>query len=362
MRTKATLSGIRWPAQAWNVLKRRTAASGAARPRPGKLRRLAGLALLALVAGPSVAQASTEKSELAWDWDRPHRYYVEAEVLLPRAIWFMSEFNKEQRTIGFQVRTVLACDAGVKERKRVREVMCTLEDVGLQAAGMPKKEGLLQPILEELDQRLTGAAVQIQVRTDGRLVNVDMEGLDRRNRRVGSMNENLRIVMSRTIAGLDLELPRQAPPVGEVWPQYQNWTMQAPSAVGTSGSSELLHKIREVRPDGTLLIESGGRGMIVPGGGLDLFETRFAAFAVFDPSTGALVERTWSAVGEPTASSASAEGIRGLKYVQRGRLKRLAEGEQVDVGETLEVTPPGLTPTTLQLWPDFGMTPVPMSR
>lgn len=321
----------------------------------------AALATAALAyTGPAAAENGDGPTELAWNWDEPRRIYIEAEVLTPQPIWFTAEFNKEQRAIAFQVRAVLACGGGEVERKRVREVLCAIEDIGVQAAGMPAKEGLLQPILEELDDRLSESQAQLQVRVDGRIVNLDMEGLDRRNRRVGAMNENLRLVMSRALAGLDLEFPDSSVSLDEVWPQYHNWVMQAPSAVGTSGMSELLHKLREVRPDGTVLIETGGRGMIIPGETTNKYDTKVVAFAIFDPEEGFLVERTWAATGIPTASSGSNEGGAGLHYIQRGRMKLLGPDEQVDVGETAEVSPPGVAPTTLQLWPSLGATPNPI--
>ncbi|MBW2253292.1 MAG: hypothetical protein JRI25_01690, partial [Deltaproteobacteria bacterium] len=45
-------------------------------------------------------------------------------------------------------------------------------------------------------------------------------------------------------------------------------------------------------------------------------------------------------MGTPTASSATAEGARGIEYIQRGKILYLADGAPTpDLGETVEVSP-----------------------
>src|SRR5690606_1847883 len=110
---------------------------------------------------------------------------------------------------------------------------------------------------------------------------------------------------------------------------------------------ETLHRVEEVLPDGRFVVASAADAVIVPGGGDDKYQTHLSSWSVFDPVAGFLTERAWNAHGRPTASSAAAEGLAGLPYNQIGRLRLLEPGEQVDVGETREVAPPGITPTTL---------------
>lgn len=303
------------------------------------------------------APAADDVAGLEWRWDKPHRYYLEAEVRLPQVMWFMSEFNKEERAIAFQVRTIFDCDAGVQERKRVREVTCRIDDIALTGAGLPKKQGMLEPILLEFDERLTAASMSLQIRNDGRIVNIGLDDLDRRNRRGGAIIENLRLILARSLAGLDLQFPKPNQVADGVWAQYDNLLMQAPSMLGTAGSSEVVHKVVERRPDGTLVIESAGKGVIVPGGGANAYATSMAAFGTYQPELGVLLERSWTVEGKPTAGSVVSQGFEGLPYIQRGRLKLLGQGEQVDVGETREVTAPGVTPSALQQWPVLGATP-----
>lgn len=323
------------------------------------------LALLALVGearaddttppgAAELASSPPAASALQWRWDTPRRLLFEVDVRLPYPMWFAAEHNKEQRAVAYQVRAVLDCSPATAERKRAVQVDCRVEDIGLTAAGMPAKEGLLEPILQEFDQRLSTASLQLQLRRDGRILNVDIEGLERSRRRDGEIHETFRLMLSRAVAGLDLQFDPAPVSMGTVWPQYQSWIMGAPTDVGTSGSVEMLHRVEEIRPDGRVVLASAAEGLVVPGGGVDKYSVRFSSVSVFDTSSGFLTERVWSAQGRPTASSAAAEGLAGHPYDQIGRLRLLEDGEQVDVGETREVAPPGVTPTTLQLWPSLG--------
>ena len=49
------------------------------------------------------------------------------------------------------------------------------------------------------------------------------------------------------------------------------------------------------------------------------------------------------------------EGVEGLPYAQHGRLQYLAVGQTMDVGESVEMHPPGTQPTTLQRWTSLGV-------
>jgi hypothetical protein len=229
--------------------------------------------------------------------------------------------------------------------------------VGLKASGLPQEKGLLQPILEELDERLTGADVQLVVRDDGRLANIDLEGLDRRYQRVGRMNENLRLVVTRAFAGLDLPLPRirQDGELHPQWVQSDSWLLRAPVATGNLGTAQVVHTTSDA--DARVLeITTVGRGMMVPGGGGNRYDVVVDGEAAFDTTEGRLLDRTWSMIGVPTPSSAIAEGTAGYPYLQVGRIAHLPNDQQVDVGVTEELGPID-GPSALQQWTVLGLMP-----
>lgn len=310
--------------------------------------------MLTIVAMLSAAQAApASDAGLAWDWSVEHRFFLESEVRLPYLMWFAKQFNEQARVSAFRVRVVADCVPGDPGR-RVREVLCDIEDVSLTASGVAQEEGLLQPILEELDERLSGATVQLQVRDDGRLVNIDMEDLDRRNRRVGRMNENLRLVVSRAFAGLDLPLPPNAD--DPQWVQHDAWLMKAPAAQGSIGSARIVHNRGD--DDGRLLqIVTGGRAIIVPALTGNQYAARMTSEAWFDRHTGALTDRSWTVIAAPTPSSAIAEGTAGYPYLQVGHVVALAPDQSYPVGASEALPPLDEDPSAIQQWQTLGLIP-----
>lgn len=293
-----------------------------------------------------VAAAHAEGSpELAWDWSRVQRFYLESQVRLPLVMWLATPFNQQARATAFEIRLVTTCGPGVELTRDTVEVLCTLDDVGLLASGMTQEEGLLQPIVEGLDEILTGAVVQLVVRPDGRVANIDLENVTRRNNRVGVINENLRLVVSRAFAGLDLLLPESSDSGN--WPQYGAWLMAAPSSNGSAGTSEIVHSIVDRGPGGVSVV-SGGRGLIVPGGGDNLYEARMTGRAVFDGRNGRLLDRNWTVIAGPSASALIAFGGAGYPYVQHGRVVALSGDETWDVGQSGELPPGEAAQTAIQ--------------
>ena len=223
--------------------------------------------------------------------------------------------------------------------------MCTLDDLAISAEGLPQEKGQLGPILAELDETLTGAAMQLQINRNGRIVNIDLEGVERLNRRSGIINENMRLILSRAFAGLDLALPRSS--ADRQWAEYDSWLMRTPSIDGSSGSSQVVHEVIE-RTGGFTTFLSAGRAIIVPGDGHNKFDTRMTGQSTFDLRTGRISDRTWTVVGGPTASSWIAFGAEGYPYVQEGRIVSLTEGETWDVGDSVEIPPNERIPTSIQ--------------
>jgi len=294
-----------------------------------------------------------DADELAWDLTQPQRYYLETEVRLPYLMWWAKRFNEQARVNAFQLRLLADCEPGAEGRRRV-EVLCTIDDIGIKASGVQQEQGLLQPILEEIDDRLTGAVVQLEVRDDGRLMNIDLEKLDRRNRRVGRMNENLRLVVTRAFAGLDLPMPRR--PDDPQWVQHDSWILRAPAAQGSVGSAELIHQWGDEHGQRHQII-SGGRAIIVPALSMNQYDARMTSEAWFDAELGLLTDRTWTMVGRPTPSSALAEGTAGYPYLQVGRLMALPGDQTHPVGTTEELPPLEDDPTAIQQWQVLGLVP-----
>lgn len=299
------------------------------------------VALAPLIAPSFASETSTaqDAAQLRWDWSRTHRFAIETQVQLPLFMWFATPYNRQARVTGFDLRLVTRCGDAQIETKRVTEITCDIEDIALSAAGMPQEKGLLQPILTELDEILTDASVQLRMNDEGHVVNIDLEGLDRRNLRIGRLHENMRLVLTRAFAGFDLQLDS-----GDSlqWAQYDNWLLYAPSATGTAGSAQVVHTRSDRPVDGFYTIRSGGRALIVPGEGANRFDARIVSDVTFDTRLGRIVDRTWTVLGAPTASSYIAAGTAGYPYAQQGRMIALTEAEPWDVGDSVEYEPNGV--------------------
>lgn len=313
------------------------------------------LVLLSLSLG-GVAHAVPAQG-LAWDWSdqAPRRYYVDAEVQMPSFFWVMAERNKEARLVAFRTRSVLVCGQGERLNRRTWEVDCRIDQIGILGATLRGDKGLLGPILQEMDDKLTGSELQVRFREDGRVVNVDLEGVDKSDRRMSRTHEVMRLMMIRSLAGFDLQLPKNGVSQEGVWGQTQALLLTAATDVGSQGAAEVAHLVRESADD-IVIIETAGRAMVVPGSdgeaGRNFFSTKLNAVGVFNVTNGMLTERVWSALGEPTASSALTEGGAGMSYVQRGRILHLPEGADVpDLGATEEVPlPDGRAESAIHVW------------
>jgi hypothetical protein len=198
-------------------------------------------------------------------------------------------------------------------------------------------------ILAEADERLTGTKLQIQVSDDGQVQNVDIEGLEAHDQRTRRINETLRILLARMMAGFDMKLRKWNNLSEGQWVEYnpELMAMPTPDFVASRGSSILIHQLNKYR--GERVVQSVGRGTISYGDGSNenFFSTRFNGVSIYDPEEGYMTERVWSLFGTPTASSAIADAGAGAPYWHAGRIRILGDGEVADVGPTEEVAMPG---------------------
>lgn len=316
------------------------------------------LPLLALTTAATAEDAAAPVA-LAWDWTKPHRWYIENHVQLPLYMWFQTPFNHQARVNAFEVKVVVQCPAATQVSGKVWEMTCTIEDWSLSAEALPQDEHLLQPILDELDQLVTGAQPQLQVRGDGRLVNLDLEGIYRQNQRGGEVIETLRLVLGRAFAAIDLETSKKAE---NTWIENTPWLVYLPVSNGTSGLAQIVHQVYATQ--GHLVdFQSGGQGVMTmaegesSGGLVNRYDTRLEGKATWDTRQMRLLERQWTVVGTPTSSSAIASGTAGYPYVQGGRLVALSEGQTRDVGASTVIPQGEIGQTAIQLHQLTGVRP-----
>jgi hypothetical protein len=193
-------------------------------------------------------------------WDNT-RWYVSSEILSPFAWQLQAKRNASLPTHALSIRAVLACNLDAPLGKRGYEVLCVLEDLQLSAAHADPNPGPLaragaDAVLAHLDDTLTGASLQLHVRANGAVSNVDLEGLEAGDRRSASAAEALRGVLGRLAAGFHLKAKHG---LGDTWVERDPLLLRLPSLIGSSGSSELVHRFSEV--DHMWVVQTVGSGV-----------------------------------------------------------------------------------------------------
>ncbi|MEZ4319138.1 MAG: hypothetical protein R3F61_16605 [Myxococcota bacterium] len=300
--------------------------------------------MITLVALASAAQ-QPQIPALGWDWSANQRLYVETEVRLPELMWVNAEKNRSARVIGFQIRAVLDCVATDKSTARKQQVECRFEDIGLVAGGVAGDQGMIVHILEEYDALFDEAVLQLMVRDDGRIVDVNLDQVPVRNLRTRSRKESMRLLTRFLAAGMEVPVSRREGDA--LWVSNESLLCTLPTTLGTAGGAEIVHQAS--MSDGLVEIATNGRGTMSPGESLNTFTCELAAHTMMQPGAGP-TERTWTMRGEPTPGSPIALGAAGYEYLQRGSLRRLTPEESVDVGETREVIPNTSGPSAIQQW------------
>ncbi|MEZ4321033.1 MAG: hypothetical protein R3F61_26375 [Myxococcota bacterium] len=269
-----------------------------------------------------------------------HRWAVDTEVVLPGMMWLYSDRNRDVRARNVGIQWVFDCTASEPTRN-VGVLDCTIEDASVTGATFPSERGRLQPVLEEMDAKLTGARVQLVMRPDGRVRTVKLEANELagfRNRRTRYMEEALRTLMIRGLASFDVVMPRNGITDDE-WVQFDSLLLTLPTQKGTAGSGRIVHKAQP--HDATrVIVSSIGGGVLVDGGTMELgspryLDTQLTGYTVFDREAGHVSEALWTTYGEPTASA----GVFAQAYAARTSLRALAPDESVELGPTYEWSP-----------------------
>lgn len=273
-------------------------------------------------------------SDLFARW-KDTRWLVETEVRLPTWMFWAANENAEVRVRAFQVRTVLACEQDARLGRRRIEVYCHLEGVGLQAATIESDPELTQGILDEMKGKLTGAALKLQVRDNGRVTNIALRNTpELRNRRERQIHEALRMILSRLVVGFDMKLRKGNFLSTGQWVENRTALLSMPSITLTPASGLVVHQLNGF--EGHTVVQTKGEGIIMDDAGVT-YKVDLNGVSIYDQDEGFMTERVWSLVGIRTADSYMTYGTMMGDYGHFGRLRMLGPDQEVDVGPTREV-------------------------
>lgn len=293
-------------------------------------------------------------------WDGT-RWLIMTEMSVPYALMMASNENDQFRTNSFQVRAVIACDKDWKLGKKRYEVLCEVEDFSMQA-GVQRSERGTKPLaqaertLAEVDAKLTGAKLQLQVLDDGRVAQTQIEGVSTRNRRESLQNQLMNQVLDRLMSGFHLKLRKFNQLNEGDWLEYNSTLMSMPAPVNITPAGTNMVKHYLNRFEGHTLVQSIGRGMVsVP---LDRetktsgpeaiknYKLDLIGVSIFDIDEGYMTERVWALEGTVTAGAFFDDG----GYWYAGRIEMLDEDERPDLGPTQVINNRGEEDLNLPPW------------
>lgn len=283
--------------------------------------------------------ASSARAAIPFEWDvregAQHRWVMESEIALPGHVWLYADQNIDVRARSLRVQLVLDCTAD-----SIRGLFrCNVEQASLAGETYPSEYGLLKPVLDELDAKLTGSELTFTLGHDGRLrsTTVSLNQLQQgRNRRTRYTAEMVRMLVQRTLSPIDLQVPRAGLEEGG-WPQYHAASLQLLTLQGTAGGGRLVHHAQPWG-DGLTMVSTAGEATMVDGANVDLrpllFSTQITGHMVLDSKRGTIREAHWEIYGEPTASA----GVSANYHASRIQIRALRPDEPVVLSPNEEWT------------------------
>lgn len=310
---------------------------------------------------PARAADSDEAAEeiVVWGdlfarWDDT-RWMVTTEVGLPYPLLFARDENAEFESQEFVIKAVIGCNKDWKLGARRYEVGCVIEDFSMVAAVSERRVSdadiaRAQSVLDEIDGKLTGAKLQLQVSDDGRVTNLSLEGVPKNNARQSQIHETLRQVLARLVVGFNLKLRKFNQLNEGKWYEYNSTLMSMPMADGANmGSNMVVHYLNPFK--GQIVVQSIGQGVVsseaVASNGVEsrtTFNLDLIGVSIFDKNEGYMLERVWAING----TAPTAFGV--LPYFNAGRIYTLGTADKPDCGPSRVVNGRHQSNPTLPKW------------
>ena len=291
----------------------------------------------------SSARADTEEIVVYGDrflrWDGT-RWFIATETTLPAPITLHNFNHQSMRVIAYQIHSVLRCEKDWKITQRRWEVLCAIEDISLQMVPWREDADRLEhnaTLITAWQQRLVGSTLQLQVKANGRVDNVDLEGIENTNRRQARAIEQIRRLLVQTLAGFDMKLRRHNYLSTGQWVEYRSPLLSLPGNDQPSlGNALIVHQLDRYR--GHVLVQTVGEGMY-------LHELKTAhsirpvhyhleldGVAIYSEANGYMTDRVWSVSGLPSASQFTT-----APYYAVGRIQQLGHHQVVRIGPSRQI-------------------------
>lgn len=292
---------------------------------------------------------------LDWRWSGPRTYLIQSDVTPSNVVWIKASFNKQFRMQNLRTNLLLTCQQDGVVTKRWVTVRCKIDDVAFAALSYPGDAKVVVDVLDDVDAKLTGRDMVFEQTMDGRLRSMDLllDDDDVKNDRMRETRELVRMLLQRSVASLDLQLPAKGDSKGARWRVNGPMALGFISLKGSMGGEEVWAEVK--KKEGMLwTIDAEGGGVIGPAEMIatngaeqpaNLYNMVMQSSAVFDVEHGNLVSRQHYVRGDVTPSSQLAGYGAATPYEQSVALTMIEDGQTVEpFGPNVDLAAPKPAP------------------
>lgn len=325
--------------------------------------------LIAVALGQTT-EADLEVTKEVIVWSQPYarfddkRWLFRSEVVTPSTFAFGS-IDRPLRANAWQIEAVVHCRLGEGTYNR-KEAACQIEAAALRV-NLAKPNAKDEAAIDAMAASLVGTAIAVQAKSDGRVPNVDLDGLPESNATERRYAMYARGLVAQLAYAFHADLPNEDP-VGKTWITYEEPLLQIPSAEAGLSSVEVSHTVSDHK--GNWVLQSEGRAtsqtrLANPSAGMPCsscaggiapeylehelrYANRLSSVAVIDPREGFVTEKVWTVRGGPTAGSFNSQSDAVLWNA--GTLRLLGDGEHIALGWSGVVGPMGAVVDGMRPW------------
>lgn len=263
---------------------------------------------------------------LAWQWPvgQQVNYTAELDMTAGFGMFFQAAENHQARAGQIEIKLALACTAS-EPTKRLQEIGCEIHDAALKGTAVEGEQDQLDIVLAEWERNLEQGGIQLEVSPTGRVRFLDLEGMPKDTSREADILEFQRLLVTRALAPLEVELPKDGLMPTKPWKQKGSpLALRLPEPSGTAGGMNMNHEI--MGTDGTVIeIMTTGQATTMSGADAESdshspVSLLLSGLAHFDTETGMLVDNTQVLSGDWTASAVTP--VWNSPYVQQKAIVR----------------------------------------
>ena len=222
------------------------------------------LLVAALATALSTADAAEGDGPFSWRWESagPVRMRTETLLITPLRVKFQGRENLNATMERIEMVLDLTCTG--QRQDKLTELSCKVNNADLAGQAVANDQERVEPILNEYEQLLTGegVTVEVEVREDGHIRALDLEGISKDRLRDQDIFENLRQLMRRALGPLGMQTPKDGKNPGRPW-QHKGMPLffEMLNNNGTSGGAVYTYKVAG-EAGGTVSIEASGEANV----------------------------------------------------------------------------------------------------